>query len=239
MAFECLGKVRLFIEQNTPKYTRVCRITRRDWFPNLSWGLNLLKKGRQFPATLFTASRDLSEPETSSSQSTMKDETPYKEMQLKQSANETKILWAIPSSCFLYTSCLFSVWIIRLKALWNEELSTFCLLCKTKITVGTLENTVIFSICLYCFWWRHLAPDLCENFPKDEQRNTSVNWQHVTFFLRDFRLLWAKEEHGKSHMFCQFVHSNAKLHLKARHGQDEILRYISSWHFGEWLKIYM
>lgn len=39
----------------------------------------------------------------------MKDETLYKEMQLKQSANETKILWAIPSSGFPYTSWLFSV----------------------------------------------------------------------------------------------------------------------------------
>lgn len=40
-------------------------------------------------------------------------------------------------------------WIIRLKALQNEELSTFCLLCKAKIIVGTLEDTFIFSICLY------------------------------------------------------------------------------------------
>lgn len=128
-------------------------------------------------------------------------------------------------------------WIIRLKALRNEELSTFCLLCKTMITVGALENMLIFSICPYCLWWRHLALDLWENCIKDEQRNISMNWQHVTFFLRDFRLLWAKEKHRKSHTLCQFVHSNAKLHLKVRDGQDEILRYVPSWQFGEWLKI--
>lgn len=41
-------------------------------------------------------------------------------------------------------------WIIRLKALQNEELSTSCLLCNTKITVGTSENTLVLNICLYC-----------------------------------------------------------------------------------------
>ena len=129
-------------------------------------------------------------------------------------------------------------WIIKLKALWNEELSTFCLMCKTNITVGTLENTLIFSICLYCLWWRRriLALDFCENFHKDEQRNTSVNWQHVIPFLRDFRFSWAMEERRKSHTCCQFAHGNAKLHGKVRHGQDELLRYMLSWHFGKWLK---
>lgn len=57
----------------------------------------------------YIPGRELSEPETSSTWSMMKDETLYKEMQLKQSANETKIQQIIPSSGFLYTSCLFSV----------------------------------------------------------------------------------------------------------------------------------
>jgi len=51
-----------------------------------------LVKGRLFPAIQFTPSRDLSEPKTSPCQTMVKDETLYKEMQLKQSANETKIL---------------------------------------------------------------------------------------------------------------------------------------------------
>lgn len=57
----------------------------------------------------ITPSRDPSEPDTSSSWRMMKDATLYKEMQLKQSSNETKILPAIPSSGFSCRSCLFSV----------------------------------------------------------------------------------------------------------------------------------
>lgn len=38
------GMLRLFTEENTPKCNNILRIAPWDWFPNLSWGPNLLKK---------------------------------------------------------------------------------------------------------------------------------------------------------------------------------------------------